>query len=114
MDISLGRRFLLTSVKYGIPTYLSLPSLKVSCPNPPPPMRNSRKQLKQVDLWGGGGRYQPYITLYQQSEGLVSFLSEKFGFPHFVKLLFHGAHSDIVRGGMGLSHARSVVQGFAA
>ena len=53
MDISLGRRFLLTSVKYRIPTYLSLPSLKVSCPNPPPPMRNSRKQLKKVDLWGG-------------------------------------------------------------
>ena len=60
MDISLGRRFLLTSVKYGIPTYLSLPSLKVSCPDPPP-MRNSRKQLKKVDLWGkgrGGGVYQ--------------------------------------------------------
>ena len=32
---SLGIRFLLTSVKDGIPTYISLPSLKVSCPNPP-------------------------------------------------------------------------------
>ena len=57
MDKSLGRRFLLTSVKYGIPTYLSLPSLKVSCPNrtpppSPPQMRNTRKQLKKVDLWG--------------------------------------------------------------
>ena len=63
MDISLGRRFLLTSIKYGIPTYLSLPSLKVSCPNSPP-MRNSRKPLKKVDLWvGGGGTLYIYIYI---------------------------------------------------
>ena len=61
MDISLGRRFLLTSVKYGIPTYLSLSSLKVSCPNPAP-MRHSRKPLKRW-IFGGGTIYVYIYTL---------------------------------------------------
>ena len=74
MDISLGRRFLLTSVKYGIPTYLSLPSLKVSCPNPPPQMSNSRKPLKKSGSLGGGYHIYIHIYIYHALENVIAII----------------------------------------